>query len=316
MKAAILCLAAFALGVGATLLVVSTNSKPAAPPPAQPAAAVPWTKNQENEAATLRSQLAEAQKELAKLKGPEKGLVAKTEGEKSKEEKPGLLTMLGGDNMKTIMEAGANSQRKARVSRLANRLKLSDEQKAALEKHLAEADAQRMKAMQRSFALMGKPPGEWTAEEKAEMEAIGKNQNGSIKDWAVQNLSADQQAELQRYQEERRASQAEMTAQMRLNEMSQVLDLSEDQKDKLFAHFSKQAMSGPMWDDDLGGDNVIMASTAEPPEAGVAEGGAVAVAGTVATDVAAGGLFAPGADDEAFKSILTPDQMAAYQKHQ
>lgn len=185
-----------------------------------------------------------------------------------------------------------NANREA--DKMALRLKLTPEQKAALKTYLL-TQGERQRAMVDSLAKSGGQdfkPTDPAAEKAAFLNSL---------------LTPEQQAEFAKAKEEDRTAKAEEYAQSKVRKLNNDLNLSEEQKDKLFQTFAQRKLAPP----DAAG------KTAQTP-ADAIMGATVAVfggaGGPMDIDVEGliGGDAQAAADREMLSGILTPEQLAVY----
>ena len=129
-----------------------------------------------------------------------------------------------------MRELDRQFQREARLTAMAERLGLNENQISIINAAMEKADADR-KALWESGGP-GKPPPD-----KAAMDDIVKAQDATI----VAVMSPDQQAAYDEFCAEEVQNRHEIFANRLLGEMQGGLHLSAEQKDKLFAVFAAQA---------------------------------------------------------------------------
>ncbi len=306
-----------ALGIAGTWFALQPPAGNAKTTPANSAATASASADQV-EITRLRSlvaaQTAERQALEVQLGKAEKGLTEKKTEDAKDEGFGGMMAkMMEGDKITKMMETQAKTERRAKVERLSSRLKLTPEQRASLEAFLEKQDKAKiaqMEKFQKSPLMKRMFSGqELTEEEQKEIAQMEKSDKpSSTKDWAKENLTPEQTTNYERYQQERKAAQAETSATQQLNQVSSVVDLSEEQKDKIFKHYSEKAMKAPLFEDMEGAAGAVMIAGASDGEASSA---------TVSSEVHIADA-AEGEDtgDNELKNILTPDQLATYQAHQ
>lgn len=275
--------------------------------------AVTANSTEQAEVSRLRQLVASQKDELTTLKDQLQELASapsKSGEDKDKEGLGGMMAkLMEGDQLTKMMETQAKNERRAKVERLSGRLKLTPEQRASLEAFIEKRDQARiaqMQAFQKSPLMKKMFSGqELTEEEQKEMERMQDFEKpSSLKDWTKENLTPEQASSYDRYQLERKAAQAEASATQQLNQLSAIVDLSEDQKDRVFKHYSDQAMKAPLFDELEGMPTGVMVAGGEGVESA-----------TVTSSVTIGhGDNAQEADP--LKTILTPEQFETYKAHQ
>ena len=281
MKTLSLCVLSFALGCGATALILDRKTAPS------PVAAAPEAKSP----ASSKPGLSSPSKDKS-VAGNDK--TDKSEAKPKAEEKPkspldGLTSLLSGEAMGPMIAAHTKSMYLAKADKLATRLKLSPEQKESLAKLMAAQAKAETERTTKMLGMVKDLKDNPTALAEAAKENLPKSDTSEeIRKWATDNLSPEQQQNLERYREDRRNANAEKMAQWQLDQMNESLDLDESQRDRLFQHFAKQALANGSAGDDLSGPGEMAFTAAD-------------------TD--------PNAPDP-LAEILTAEQLTSYKEHQ
>jgi hypothetical protein len=252
--------------------------------------------SEEKEKLAARVQALERELKAARSEGES---AEDTDGEGSKPAQV-FATPFDDKGMEEMLRRRADRDVNREVDRTALRLKLTAEQKESLRRFLMDAK-ERERAM---FQTAMRNGGE------AERPEPGQSKEEFLKSI----LTADQQAEYERSREEQRTARAEDYAQRKVRKLNNDLNLSEEQKDRLFQAYAQQKLAA-----------TDPAKSAEPADVVARTGGAVAFA---AVGSAAGGAVEPievefdtgdftiggGNDIEraTLESILTPEQLAVY----
>ena len=141
-------------------------------------------------------------------------------------------------DMEAMMAAGLRTEVKSKSSKLAIRLKLSGEQRMKLEEELSKQSERQMKLIKQGMEMIKNPgqvDGDQAFEEiETEDEAIAR--------WAGQNLDDHQKNELAKYESERQLAEAAASAQYELDEIQEVIQLTEEQKEQVFQTLARRAL--------------------------------------------------------------------------
>jgi hypothetical protein len=270
----------FVLGCGATALIIDRKDSPL---PAAPA-----TATKSPSANKPGPSLPAREKSVATNDQADKTDAKPKDGEKPKSPFDGLAAMFSGEAMGPMIAASTKSMYLAKADKLATRLKLSPDQKQSLAMLM---EAQAKEETERTTKMLGmmkdiKDNPEAMAQAAANIPK--SDTNAQIRQWATDNLSPEQQENLERYRQDRRNANAEKIAQMQLDQINESIDLDESQRDRLFQHFAREALANGSAGDDL-------------------------------TDAGVMGIAAAGTDPNApdpLADILTPEQLAGYKEHQ
>lgn len=241
--------------------------------------------------------VAAAAREVA-AKAP-KPATAGTAGSPSGEPVPpeaGLLQVSGLINMATSqMKQDALRE----VNRLALRLKLTPEQKEKLAKFLEEKHQKDTEMLQKAVetglltrAMKGSE--NLSPEDKkllAQLDADDhKEEAEELDPFLATLLSPEQMVEYGKSREEKRVADAEESAHTTLNAIAKQVDLTNDQKDRLFQQLAERGL-------------------AKKPESASGESGAA-----FAVDIGETLTEFDRANDDVIRGILTPEQFEAYEK--
>ncbi|HWB05693.1 MAG TPA: sigma-70 family RNA polymerase sigma factor [Verrucomicrobiales bacterium] len=205
--------------------------------------------------------------------------------------------MLQGDNLINIAATQMKQEASREVNRLALRLKLTAEQKEKLTKFLEDKHQRSMDrlkhAVETGLLTRAMKGTENLSEEDqkllAELEA-DDHDDRDLDPFLGTLLSQEQLAEYGKSKEEKRVAEAEERAHTTLSAIGKQVDLTEDQKDRLFQQMAQREL------------------TAKKPHPGSVETDAGAL-----TVNLAGSEF-DRANDDVIRSILTPEQFETYAK--
>ena len=187
------------------------------------------------------------------------------------------------------------------VDRTALRLNLSAEQKESLRKYLMDGKERDRETFRTAMKNGGKVEASKPAQSKDEFL-------NSI-------LTPDQQADYAKLREEQRTARAEEYAQRKVRKLNNDLNLSEEQKDKLFQAYAQQKLAATDASKQSEPGDVIgprAGGTIAFASVGASAGGS---AEPVEIEFDAGDFFAGGGGDldrGHLESILTPEQLAVY----
>jgi hypothetical protein len=287
-----------ALGVGGAVTVVKLMSP--TPPPApvvekKPASqanqdlATATTKVQQLEEvnAELSAALARSKKtaaSVAAVAAAKAKAEAKAEARQMEPAGGGLAALFGGGDtnrtgaMRKMIQAGIKQQAEAKLSALKLRLHLTEDQEAKVRE-----------VLDRQFGFAGEMASKMFEGKLSKEELAKANQKPPDLDAELKNiLTPDQQTEYQAYKAEERQTQAQMMANIELAQLQPVLQLDQAQQDKVYAALYAQAEK-----------QFSQAGNGLTPP----------------TD--AGKVIEQQFEDKktALRSILTPQQFEAYEKH-
>ncbi|MFM7181735.1 MAG: hypothetical protein ACKO2G_09780 [Verrucomicrobiales bacterium] len=150
------------------------------------------------------------------------------------------LMTIGG--MGNVWEASLNSQTKSRVGKLALRLQLTAEQKTTLETALTAQGKRQLEMMKKGFELLKNP--EQGVKEEMVQDFDYESEEDIIARWAEEHLDDRQKAEFANMEKKRKEDDARDTAQYQLDEIEEVIDVNEEQKEKIFQLFTRRALAG------------------------------------------------------------------------
>jgi hypothetical protein len=202
----------------------------------------------------------------------------------------------GDEQIEEMMRKNAEREVSREVDRVALRLKLTPEQKESLRKFLTERKEQEHTSLK--AAMKGGAPAEVT-------------KRGQSKDEFLKTLlTPEQQADYARSQEEQRTAKAEEYAQRKVRKLNNELNLSEEQKDKLFQAYAQQKLTpaDPAKKEPSG--DVTGTIAFATVGASIGDGGPVEF--EFDGDALLGGNNKSDIDRATVESILTPEQLAVY----
>jgi hypothetical protein len=138
--------------------------------------------------------------------------------------------------IRTSLDLSARQEAQSRATELASRLGLDDDQRARIAERLAERHAAANRSIDRLLA--GEAPG---LEEAQALEDSSQESSA----WFADLLTPEQRQEYDAWQHAEERSAREATALRRLADLQSALpDLSQDQKDRLYAHYASPAGEG------------------------------------------------------------------------
>lgn len=259
----------------------------------KPAAAALRTSEKEEK---LAARVQALERELKAAKEGSEGSVEdpiKSEGKKAAKM---IRAPFGDEQIEEMMKKNAEREVSREVDRFALRLKLTPEQKESLRKFLTERKEQEHASFK--TAMKGGAPAEVT-------------KRGQSKDEFLKTLlTPEQQADYARSQEEQRTAKAEEYAQRKVRKLNNELNLSEEQKDKLFQAYAQQKLTPPDPAKKEPSGDVTGTIAFATVGASIGDGGPVEF--EFDGDALLAGNNKGDIDRATVESILTPEQLAVY----